>query len=436
MSPRPNKPYVKSTSTPTFPSKNTMKSSKHETPSLKSSPWDSPLFSNPKFLSSKPDKKNVLKTPGSDKYKPEEKPAKIKKTSITSRIAEVDKLLQDPIIEKNIPPTAVANIKLEKSPVGSHIPVVRPYVESPPKQSTESSLSVKTESESNMLFASPKHMDDAIDAVLHRVSKEAEEAELMKFSHLIQESSSSGENSDVEVSHKTEELLQLEQRGFHHHHDDGSPVRPPLTPSPAPSNNSIIIDQDIAFTPPRKSSYREVPSLLIHTPHTHLHPDTSSERKRSTSSHSSILSHGVHEETNSHDVYEPPPSRKHSREPPEPSIDFTPTYHKKSKKDKKDREHNRSKSVKKSKHKDKEKKRSTSHERREVKPIVKDKAVEKLVLKKSKFNSPKLHKEREVTSCSFQPERLPLPKLSASIPAPLILNKEKKKEKKEKKKKK
>uniref|UniRef100_H2ZAJ8 PHD-type domain-containing protein n=1 Tax=Ciona savignyi TaxID=51511 RepID=H2ZAJ8_CIOSA len=184
------------------------------------------------------------------------------------------------------------------------------------------------------------------------------------------------------------------------------------------------------------ASYREVPSLLIHTPHTHLHPDTSSERKRSTSSHSSILSHGVHEETNSHDVYEPPPSRKHSREPPEPSIDFTPTYHKKSKKDKKDREHNRSKSVKKSKHKDKEKKRSTSHERREVKPIVKDKAVEKLVLKKSKFNSPKLHKEREVTSCSFQPERLPLPKLSASIPAPLILNKEKKKEKKEKKKKK
>jgi len=29
-------------------------------------------------------------------------------------------------------------------------------------------------------------MDEAIDAVIHRVNKEAEEAELMKFSHLIQ----------------------------------------------------------------------------------------------------------------------------------------------------------------------------------------------------------------------------------------------------------
>ncbi|XP_078488879.1 uncharacterized protein LOC100175083 [Ciona intestinalis] len=422
QTPKSSKSFIKSTSTPVFPNRDSGKQIKHETPAPKVSPWDSPLFSNPKLLSSKSSDSFKKSTP-KDKFRGDfsEKTSKPKKTSITSRIAEVDKLLHDPLVVKE-EPTPPSKIKLEKSPMSPHYNLLRAA------ELTKTPIEASS-SNNSALFASPKSMDDAIDAVVHRASKEVEEAELMKFSHLVKDSSSSGEDCDVEVSHKTEELLQLEQRGFHHHHEEESPVRPPLTPSPAPSNTSMIIDQDIDFNPGNKSTYRDkVPSLLVHT------PEPQSERKHSVSSHSSVVSHDFHDE--SHDVYDSP-HRKHSREIQSSHVGYSPPHHKKSKKDRKDKDYNKVKSLKKSKHKDKEKKRSTSHEPHKL--DLKAKSVEKLVLKKSKFIAPKVKpvvKEREVVSCSFQRERLPLPKLSAEIPAPLIINKDKKKEKKEKKKKK
>ena len=97
-------------------------------------------------------------------------------------------------------------------------------------------------------------MYDAIDAVINRANeeslkkdeearKQAEEAELMKFSHLVEDSSSS--DSEPDVSHKVKKLLQLEERGL----QEAQPPTPgssppPQTPSSSNTLQSYTIDEE------------------------------------------------------------------------------------------------------------------------------------------------------------------------------------------------
>ena len=376
----------------------------------KTSLWDLPMLPRPKLST-------TTKGSFSSKSEPSETVGKATKhsktkTSITSRIEEVNRLLHDPILAKG-------SHGAGSSPVPTRQPVKSPTVPVvPSKKRKESVDSVHSETNSSLPFASPKSMDDAINAVVIRATKEAEEAELMKFSHLIDDSSSSDE-SDIAVSHKTEEMLQLQKRGLQKPLEEESPNRPPLTPSPAPSNQSLIIDQEIDIdTSPRDSPSSSPERMEIST-------NTISERTWSLDSPKLSF------KTSTFSFNDPPAPQETKKDEVKPKKKI--------------------KLPKKLKAKTKEKKRRSSSEQTVVPPKVhlshkKDKPVEKLILKKSKFGETKVVKPRKEKQF---PEPLPvehaplpvpklsaLPKLSAAVSAPLVVPPPKKKEKKEKKKKK
>nr|CAB3266795.1 transcription initiation factor TFIID subunit 3 [Phallusia mammillata] len=370
--------------------------SKRET--SKHSLWDSPIFSrkslNPPVTTEAFQKNSCPKSAETSKSEMKEKLSKstLKQTkpkiSITSRIEEVERLLKDPIVKK----TELPGTKPSKTPAkseGSSF-VAKHVKEIAPK--------TKDQDHSGP-FASPKSMDDAINAVVNRISKEAEEAELMKFSHLIEDSSSSDE--EEAVLHKTEEMLQLEKRGLHKHHEDESPTRPPLTPSPALSTNSLIIDQEMEFkTGSTDRMSRKEDASLIYT----SDDSESDDRKWNLSSREMMLANE------------------------NPSYGFSEPKQEK-------RDLVKSKSAKKSKKKSKSK--SGNYDLDRMADSRSDsKHVQKLILKTSRAGDGKvmkIHKEKDIGSNDR--ERLPVPKLSASISVPVTSN-EKKKERKDKKKKK
>ena len=370
--------------------------------------WDTPKFSRPKLSGAGKSSSFAPKTEPSDSVTKTIKPVK-SKSSITSRIEEVNRLLHDPIIEKN-------SKNLSES---SSLTIAKPSINAPSSPSTSSKSQKNSHDRhhsellinDSLTFASPKSMDDAIDAVVHRASKEAEEAELMKFSHLIKEFSSSDEDSDVAVSHKTEELLQLQKRGLQKPLEEESPERPPLTPSPAPSNQSIIIDEDVGLSP--RNSYTSSPERM------EISTNTISERTWSMDSPKSLFK---------------PANFNFDKPPSETKLEQV-----KSKK--------KIKTLKKTKIKAKERAKHTSSEHVSSKDILSHKKeikpVEKLILKKSKSGEAKVvkHKEKEVPVPVLMehaplPKLSPVPKLSASISLPPSPPPSKKKDKKEKKKKK
>ena len=365
----------------------------------KASLWDLPVVSRPKLSGSN---KSALscKTEHSEPVAKVMKHVKTK-TSITSRIEEVNRLLHDPIIEKRTTGAESSSASLKES---NDFPTSR-------VQKTFAG-NVNMEPITSLQLASPNSMDDAIDAVVSRATKEAEEAELMKFSHLIEDFSSS-DDSDIVVSHKTEEMLQLQKRGLQKPVEEESPSRPPLTPSPAPSNQSLIIDQEIDVDTSQGASGSSPEQMEIST-------NTISERTWSIDS---------------------------------PKLSFkasTINFEERLKAKQEQTILKKVKLPKKSKVKAKEKRQQRLlHEQNDATSKLhsshkKDnKSVEKLILIKSKFGEAKLIKSKEKASLTpVKPTPLPipklsvLPKLSAAVPAPLPVPLVKKKDKKEKKRKK
>ncbi|XP_076804592.1 uncharacterized protein LOC143448656 isoform X1 [Clavelina lepadiformis] len=296
------------------------------------------------------------------------------KESITSRIEEVDKLLQYPILKKDSNCTSDRNM----TAVSADSTIVKDY----PVSSESSYLPTHT--------ASPKTVDDAIDAVIRRASKEADEAELMKFSHLIENSSSSDDDGDNDVSHKAEQMLQLEQRGFHKHVGEESPVRPPLTPSP--STNYLIDHLDL--------THADTPSVSV-------------EKQ----GHKSSLRNVWENMSNIKDKVRLGSSDNSRFE----------QHHKKNTADSKN------KKLKKSKTKSKSHQNVVSYVKTKTTPEEhkhgNTKSVEKLILKKSKGGEAKvvkMPKEKEVNTLA---DRTPVPKLSAAVVVPQARKKEKKRKK-------
>jgi len=343
--------------------------------------WDSSSFSRGR-LHSQERSEYGFNNPHTSKAKPK---------SITSRIEEVDRLLHDPIIE-NLPDIPKPTLKSVEVPASS------------PRSSTlqvpSSSSRRKTNSARNK-SRPPQSVDDTIDAVINRATREAEEAELMKFSHLIDESSS----SDDEIVKQDDRTLGK----FSPSYDNFSPARPPLTPSPALSTNSMMLDES-DFVPEEKV-----------TPVHNIFDDDNDDF---------VMSDDVDDYTGPDFDELEPVSLKRILPPPEEELepeDLTfesPAPEKKKKK---------------SKHKDKSsksKKKSSSYDNVDYSPerVESTKAVEKLVLKKSRVGEIKIHKESSPPLQNEQRERLPLPKLSAALIAPTPSS-SKKKEKKEKKKK-
>lgn len=310
-------------------------------------------------------------------------------------------------------------------------------------------------------FASPKSMDDAINAVISRATEEAkkaeEEAELMKFSHLV-ESSSSAE-SEPDVSTKVEKILQLKSRGLNESKpekilssDDESEasfpsLQPPITlgrkekHSPVHIYTSSSDDEDYAAAipvrapspiplPPKKNiekrTYtkptKKIDKLKVYESKPLFFPEDQStiikvKKKKSkppsTPKEIKSISKVTLSTSSSTPKIKPiktPKSESHHKEkiPKEPKVK------------------SKSKEHKKHKHS------SSPH-------------IEKLVLKKFKSGSAEVVKKDDPESqiSPLSRSNLPVPKLSAAVPklsaaipiSNLTVEKEKKKSKKDKKKK-
>ena len=265
-----------------------------------------------------------------------------------------------------------------------------------------STSSRKTGSTRNKARPQQRSVDDTIDAVINRATREAEEAEIMKFSHLIDDSSSSDD-----------EIVKQDDRApgkFSPQYEKFSPARPPLTPSPALSTNSMMIDES-DFAPEDKG-----------TPVHNIFDDDGDDY---------VMSDDIDDDYAGPDFDDmepvslkriPPPEEELEPEPVNEDIELPPPEKKKKKSKHKDKS---SKSKKKSLLLDLDK----SPER-----VESVKSVEKLVLKKSRVGEIKIHKESSPPLHTEQRERLPLPKLSAALvaPSPSSIKKKEKKEKKKK----
>lgn len=325
---------------------------------------------------------------------------------------------------------------------------------------------IHDDKQERMTFASSKSMNDAIDAVISRATeesvrqdKEAEEAELMKFSHLVEDSSSSDSESDVSL--KAEQMLQLQERGLQETHpstlDSSSLSSFSLDDSPSPlmdsaSNDSIKISHKKPDTPedkgkPKAEKEKKHKKKSKHKDSKPLQPSSPKVHVKSKKNKPKQQPSFVTTETIS-----PAPMKVKVKlkplQPKEPKL-FDVC-------DDKDRIKitHPSKPPKEEKHKSKDKSsKSKDHKSSTPKVITdikrdkseKEHSVGKIILKKSKSGDAKVIKSKSKEHArSPSPitnrSSLPLPKLSAAVPVTNVTvtakEKEKKKVKKEKKKKK
>ncbi|XP_039272058.2 uncharacterized protein LOC120346397 [Styela clava] len=442
------------------------KSFKHSSSSKKADLGDEPIKAKIEAA------ERLIQGPPVPAYKPQT-PKSVKrepglqsppKSPVRSSIERAEKLLKHPVENLNFPPSRETS------------PVIKQEKLFPGK-------SLEDKDRSN--FASYKSMDDAIDAVINRASeetvkkdeqakKDAEEADLMRFSHLVEDSSSS--DSDADVSHKVEQMLQLEERGLR----DAHPPTPGSSPIPTPSSaetpqsldiddedEDVIVDSDSGESIPLPPKISPVSEKSKSKHEKHSKKEKHKKKMKRTDDGSSKSSHKSHSKSKKDKHIHKPASfvttetiseksvkmkvkLKHLKHPEPKLFDVdqdlfkadmkqTPKPFKEEKHKFKEGKH----------HKTKEHKKHSTPKLSEVKQSSgeHDMSVEKIILKKSKSGDAKVVKPKvkEHARSPSPPSpvisrNLPLPKLSAAVPVmnvtATIKEKEKKKSKKEKKKKK
>lgn len=453
------------------------------------------------------------------KDSPSNKKTDLSDEPIKAKIEKAHKLLHSPLVPPYKPASPKSSKKklssrpLSDSPVRSSIERADSLLKYPPVEDLEipssrreeEALNIGTKDDKRSNFSTSKSMYDAIDTVINRASeevkredekarKEAEEAELMKFSHLVAESSSS--DSELDVSHKVEQMLQLEERGLRPPTPSASPPYYPsssASPAIASEDYSVVIDEEEVAD---DSPVIPQPPKVFHDNSGFVMPPEKLEKSSKKEKHKKDKSRKSSSEVESHkSSHKSHTSSKHkkdkhgSKHSTTSSFVTTETISEKSMKMKvklkpsyivneprlfdvaEDRDRIRTTDIKhaqkpskEEKHKSKEGKHSKPKEHKEhkkhsssrqsenpVKSVEKDMSIEKIILKKSKSGDAKVvkpkAKEKEHVRTPSPPSpvmpsrsNLPLPKLSAAVPVmnvtALPKEKEKKKSKKEKKKKK
>ena len=396
-------------------------------PSVDANSWDSPKrHPRGKFYNAKDGTSSMSKYAKLDQRR-----MMMQKNShnVTSRIEEVDRLLQDPIME-SVP------IKSEYRPASYDYPQITLRL-APPEGCSPPVARQKTYEKTKV--------DNVIDSVINKASKDAKEAELMKFCHLINNSSSSDDEGQPRQSKQSAGSSSSGGVGGGATSNTADPysnysqIKPPLTPSPALSPNSIMMDDEDDDEYTMKNNDFNRSDLDVREPlaDSRIQADHHDDHDEDfADDHDDIGQDDIGFDNLSEEEEElpvpksptpPPPTPPSPTPSPPPPVYRSPTpepvaiecFEKVKKK---------------TKHKSSSRKRKHAEDSGVASSSGGGKSIEKFVLKKSRTNTG----EARITSSSssYKEASLPVPKLSAALDVMVPSVSGKRKEKKEKKKKK